>query len=347
LLTNGQSARDLPAILRINKPALKEFPKVAMRDPVRAARGDWKTSMAEAKPDDLDCLVIGGGPAGLTAAIYLARYRRNVMVIDSRESRAALIPETHNYPGFAAGVSGRKLLELLTAQANTYGVKIVYDRVESLRKSQGRFEAVSTRRQVAAKRVVLATGLVDRTPEIPGLRPAIAEGVIRYCPICDGFEASDLRIAVLGPAEFACNKALFLRTYSKAVTLLAADDKPRDDEVCRKLSQAAVRLPCGHAVGFERHGREIVALMSDGSRESFDVIYPVLGCDVRSDLAAALGARHAETGCLEVDAHQRSSVEGLYAAGDVVSDLHQIAVGTGHAALAATHIHNSLPHNFR
>jgi thioredoxin reductase (NADPH) len=295
----------------------------------------------------LDCLVIGGGPAGLTAAIYLARYRRNVMVIDSRESRAALIPETHNYPGFAAGVSGKKLLELLTSQAKTYGVKIVYDRVERLRKSEAGFEAISSGRKISAQRVVLATGLVDRTPDIPGLRPAIAEGVIRYCPICDGFEASDLRIGVLGRADVACNKALFLRTYSSAVTLLAADEKPADEEVCRKLGEAAVRLPAGHAVGFERHGREIVALMSDGSRQSFDVIYPVLGCDVRSDLAAALGARHNEIGCIEVDAHQRSSVDGLYAAGDVVSDLHQIAVGTGHAALAATHIHHSLPHNFR
>ena len=88
-------------------------------------------------------------------------------------------------------------------------------------------------------------------------------------------------------------------------------------------------------------------MLSDGARQSFDVVYPVLGCDVRSELATALGARHTEIGCIEVDAHQRSSVAGLYAIGDVVSDLHQIAVGTGHAAVAATHIHNSLPRNFR
>src|SRR3954452_9785852 len=97
--------------------------------------------MAESGNDELDCLVIGGGPAGLTSAIYLARYRRNVMVIDSRESRAALIPETHNYPGFADGVSGKKLLELLTAQAGNYGVRIVHDRVEKLQKSGEEFAA--------------------------------------------------------------------------------------------------------------------------------------------------------------------------------------------------------------
>jgi thioredoxin reductase (NADPH) len=91
----------------------------------------------------------------------------------------------------------------------------------------------------------------------------------------------------------------------------------------------------------------MVAVMSDGTYETFDVIYPVLGCDVRSELGKKLGVRHNSLGCLEVDAHQQTIVKGLYAVGDVVSDLHQIAVGTGHAAVAATHIHNTLPRNFR
>src|ERR1700694_3790183 len=90
---------------------------------------------------DLDCLIIGGGPAGLTAAIYLARYRRNVVVVDSRESRAALIPETHNYPGFVDGIGGPKLLDVLTAQAKTYGVTIVHDRVVDLDQAEGGFIA--------------------------------------------------------------------------------------------------------------------------------------------------------------------------------------------------------------
>src|SRR3954463_6852224 len=111
--------------------------------------------MAKPEQDDLDCLVIGGGPAGLTSAIYLARYRRNVMVIDSRESRAALIPETHNYPGFADGVSGKRLLELLTAQAENYGVRIVHGRVDDLQKSSEEFTATASGGTISAKRVLL------------------------------------------------------------------------------------------------------------------------------------------------------------------------------------------------
>src|SRR4051795_2069167 len=120
----------------------------------RFAGTTTETHMAESQ-QQLDCLVIGGGPAGLTAAIYLARYRRKVMVIDSRESRAALIPETHNYPGFAAGVSGRKLLELLASQAATYGVKFVHDTVQSLQKSGDAFTATASGREMVAERVVL------------------------------------------------------------------------------------------------------------------------------------------------------------------------------------------------
>jgi thioredoxin reductase (NADPH) len=89
------------------------------------------------------------------------------------------------------------------------------------------------------------------------------------------------------------------------------------------------------------------AVLKSGQTLSLDVVYPALGCGVRSELASQLGARTNDVGCIEVDSHQRTTVAGIYAAGDVVSDLHQIAVGTGHAAIAATHIHKSLPENFK
>jgi thioredoxin reductase (NADPH) len=294
-----------------------------------------------------DSLVIGGGPAGLTAAIYLARYRRKVVVIDSGESRAALIPETHNYPGFADGIAGPKLLGALAKQANAYGVAIIHDRVSDLQTAETGFLATCSQIDVLAQRAVLATGLVDRNLPVAGLKEAVDHGSIRYCPICDGFEASDLRIGILGSAEDAASKALFLRTYSKDVTLLTLDGKAASEAVCRDLAEASIHLPAAQVIAFERRDERMVAVMSNGSEERFDIIYPVLGCEVRSQLGTKLGARDNHLGCLEVDVHQQTTVSGLYAVGDVVSDLHQIAVGTGHAAVAATHIHNSLPRNFR
>src|SRR5690348_7827788 len=155
----------------------------------------------------MDCIVIGGGPAGLTAAIYLARYRRKVAVIDSGESRARLIPKTRNYPGFADGITGERLLQVLRTQAENYGVDLVEARVEQLQKAGNQFTLQFGARQLSTARVIMATGLVDRHPPIPRLNKAIAEGLVRYCPICDGFEAPDVRIAVLADAPHAGGNA--------------------------------------------------------------------------------------------------------------------------------------------
>ena len=174
---------------------------------------------------DIDCLIVGGGPSGLTAAIYLARYRRNVVLFDSGESRADLVPESHNYPGFAQGISGRKLLALLKEQAHAYGVAMVGSRVTSLSRREAGFVGCHVGGEVSARCVLLATGIVDVHPRLEQLDKAIAEGSIRYCPVCDGFEALDRTIAVLGDGEDASSKASFMRTYSKDVTLLLAEGK--------------------------------------------------------------------------------------------------------------------------
>jgi thioredoxin reductase (NADPH) len=295
---------------------------------------------------DLDCLIVGGGPAGLTAAIYLARYRRNVIVFDSGESRAALIPESHNYPGFAHGISGSKLLSVLTGQAEDYGVRIVRSRVTSLMRKENGFVGVHDSGEVAARLALLATGIVDVNPNVEDLEEAISEGSIRYCPVCDGFEATDRRIAVFGSGDDASAKARFLRTYSKDVTLLSQSTGPlkaAEEQSALENDYAIV----GPVVGELTRSQQGIRAGLGSRHLDFDIVYPALGCDVRSDLASALGAATTDIGCLKVDGHQRTSIEGLYAAGDVVSDLHQIAVATGHAAVAATHIHHCLPRNPR
>jgi thioredoxin reductase (NADPH) len=295
-----------------------------------------------------DCLVIGGGPAGLTAAIYLARYRRKVVVVDDGHSRAELIPESHNYPGFTGGISGPDLLRALREQAERYGAVLRHGRINDLQTGVDGFIAYRDREQLSASKVVLATGIVDESPELPGLRDAIYQGALRFCPICDAYEVIDQHIGVLGRIDTAWKKALFLRTYSHRVTLLPTDDpKSMPENVRKELQQAGVTLPEDRVIDVERKGEMIEALLRNGTRREFDVIYPIMGCQVRSGLVRALGARTNEAGCVHVDDGQCTSIPGLFAAGDVVSDLHQISVGIGHAAIAATKIHNSLPYNFR
>jgi thioredoxin reductase (NADPH) len=194
---------------------------------------------------------------------------------------------------------------------------------------------------------LLATGIVDESPDVPGLDEAVAKGSIRYCPVCDGYEAADQRIGVLGHGEDASSKARFLRTYSNDVTLLSLDERGSGNtETARSLREAGIKM-AAPVRAIEHSADGMRAVVRGGKALLFDVIYPALGCGVRSELASALGAKTNDVGCLEVDGHQRTTVDGIYAAGDVVSDLHQIAVATGHAAIAATHIHKSLPENFK
>jgi thioredoxin reductase (NADPH) len=298
-------------------------------------------------PAILDCLIIGGGPAGLTAALYLARYRRHARLFDDGESRAALIPESHNYPGFK-GIAGPELLTRLREQALKYGAALETGRVTELkRQADGSFIARSGNATVSARTVLLATGLIDEAPGIEGLSAGVYTGAIRYCPICDGFEATDRRIGVLGGLADAAKKALFLRTYSRKVILFETASRRESAADLRSCLLGADIQMGGIPMRVECNGNGVEVTVEGGRRVTVDVFYPALGCTVRSELATRLNAECDEIGNLRVDAHQRTSVEGLYAAGDVVTDLHQLSVATAHAAIAATDIHNRLERNLR
>jgi thioredoxin reductase (NADPH) len=255
----------------------------------------------------LDCLFIGGGPAGLTAAIYLARYRRTVPVYDAGHSRAALIPKSHNYPGFPAGVSGNELLASLARQAAFYRVPIVRAVVTALENDANGFLASCSAGDVSARTVLLATGIVDEPPKIEGLDGAVEAGLVRYCPVCDAFEAMDKRIAVLGGGDAAITKANFLRAYSKDVTLLWQGHAEPPGQ--RDLDAVGIAVE-RQISGLDVHNKQIRAMTGEGAR-SFDVLYLALGCDVKSDLAVALGAATGDGGCLKVDGHQRTTVTGI------------------------------------
>jgi thioredoxin reductase (NADPH) len=296
----------------------------------------------------LDCLIIGGGPAGLTAAIYLARFRRDVVVVDNGNSRAALIPTSHNYPGFAEGVSGGDLLNRLREQAARYGAAIQSGTVMELEQKPGHFVARIDRDSLQARKVVLATGLIDEKPELPSVQEFVYRGGVRFCPICDGYEAMDQRIGVIGPLQQAIKKALFLRTYSRDLVVFSLDREINLPEAARRdFQDAGIGVPRQPVADLLTEGDTIAGVMPDGEKINVDVLYPAMGARVRSDLAIALGANANDNGCLIVDDKMRTSVPGLYAIGDVTLELHQISVATGQAAIAATDIHNSLERNFR
>ena len=293
---------------------------------------------------NVDCLVIGAGPAGLTAAIYLARFRRDIAIVDSGHSRAAYIPRTRNYPGFPDGISGPELLERLRSQAERYGARVETGLVDSLEKDGDAFVAGFGAEPIRARRVLLATGIVDKEPEMRDFKEAVRRGCIRLCPICDGFEVTDTAVAVYGPAKSAASHALFIRTFVREATvLLPRNDEPMDAEERASLARCGVHIADSPvAEVYITEDNRAGVRTADGKVLVFDTLYPSLGSRPRVEIATQLGARTDEGGHVIVSHHQETSVPGLYAAGDAVATLHQISVATGEAAIAATAMHNAL-----
>ncbi len=298
--------------------------------------------MPSRKDDWYEVAIVGGGPAGLAAAAYLGRFLRSAIVLDAGDARAKLISKTHNCPGFPEGISGTSLLKRLKRQATRYGTRIVAGRVECLEMDQGGFLLQTSVGHIGAPCVVLATGVVDRAPAIPNIRKAIAAGSIRLCPVCDAYEVQGCRVGVVGPEDAALQEAIFLRHFTPHVSILC--NFPADFSSSHRALAKREGIGIWDAVDDLQQrpdGFEIVMANGDPTR-AVDVIYPCMGCDVRSELAAAVGAECDEEGYILIGDHLETTIPGLYAIGDVAKALNQIGVGFGHAALAATHIHNEL-----
>lgn len=291
-----------------------------------------------------DCVIIGGGPAGLTAAIYLSRFHLKVTVIDAGESRALWIAKTHNHAGFPGGISGADLLAQMRAQAELYGTQFIAGRVSRISKEGQVFTIEYGQGALQVPAVLLATGVVNRRPDIDEdlHARALAAGRIRYCPVCDGYEVTDQNVAVIGTGGKGVNEALFLRSFTNRVTLIApGGSHALDDETYRRADDAGIICVDGPAIIHAMDDDGITVRTAHGE-QTFDSVYPALGSDVNDMLAKMLGVRCSETDCVVVDSHQRTSVEGLYAAGDVVLGLDQISHAMGEGGVAAVTIRNDI-----
>ena len=299
--------------------------------------------MTEEKP--FDCLIIGGGPAGLTAAIYLVRFHLDIRVVDGGSSRAAWIPCSHNHAGYPDGINGKELLSLMRQQAQKYGAKVDDGQVTRLdRDDDGLFSAEWGSGPHRARSVLLATGITNRRPTMdPKLHDdAMARGLIRYCPICDGYEVTDKKVGVIGSGEGGVAEAILLRSYTADVTLIAPDaalDLSFEEQ--ERLKSAGIKTADGPAEAIGCMDDAITVNTASGLL-SFDSVYPALGSDNHTQLGEMIGARLADDGCFLCDEKMRTSVPGLYAAGDVVHGLDQISHAMGEGGQAATTIRNDL-----
>mgnify|MGYP003575813190 CR=1 FL=1 len=303
---------------------------------------------SDRKAPAVDVLVVGAGPAGLTAGLYLARFRRRVLIVHDGRSRALWVPRSRNVPGFPDGIIGADLIARMSDHAMRYGAKIAEGRVAEIvrRENDGGFRArLESGAAIDARGLILATGVDTNLANLDSgdHKMAVRSGVLRYCPICDGFEHNEERIAVLGSDLHGAAEAMFLRQYSSDVTLIPKWQVALTDAQRGELAASGVDILEGRVMRLAAtEDAMFVTIEGEAKPRRFDTLYPAFGSTPRSELAAMLGPLIDPNGCLPFTAFSDGLLPGVYAAGDVVAGLDQISVATGQAAMAATRLHNWL-----
>jgi thioredoxin reductase (NADPH) len=291
----------------------------------------------------IDCLVIGGGPGGLTAALYLARFRRRVLVADAGCSRAGLIPRTRNHPAFPDGITGPDLLDRLRIQVDRFAPAARVDGVvKDLVAYDGAFRVRVGETSLTALNVVLATGVEDVQPPMSGPLTAVRHGVVRHCAICDAYEMIDKPVAVVGADDKALGVALFLSTYTDRVVVCSFSPPQWSAHAMEKATRFGVRLIHQPLREIVADGENAKLRYASGPDEIVAGVYPALGVVPRSGLAQRIGVALHEDGRIITDDHQLTSTANCYAVGDVVTGLNQLGVAMAQGEIAAVAIHNAL-----
>jgi thioredoxin reductase (NADPH) len=297
-------------------------------------------------PERWDCLIVGAGPAGLSAALYMARYHRKVLVLHDGKSRALRIPTTHNAPGFPDGIAGPDLIERMTRHACEYGAVVRQaEVVRAGRDADGFVLATAEGASLRGDCLILATGLCLNEIPLPHElhERAIRANVLRYCPVCDAHEHTGRRIAVIGCDRSGAAEALFLRQYTRDLTVIPMRMAELTGAQREEMAAAGIRVEDRPVSRFDPHDSEFHVYVEGGAAPLvFDVVYPALGCCQRTELAVMLGVPVSEEGSTDVRTPMGTPVPGLYCAGDIVEGLDQISVAMGHGAIAATRAHNWL-----
>lgn len=289
-----------------------------------------------------DVVIVGGGFAGLTAAVWLGRYRRSTLVISSGPSRNALSRAIHGYPGFEGG-DPAELLDKLCREALEYGTEIVTGIVEDVEKTSEGFEIFSNNQMYKGRRLLLATGTADRKPDIPNFSEF--DGVSAWhCPACDAYEYIGKRVAVISWGEKMAGYALNFLTYTDSITVITDGNEPGVPQAhLDKLAQNRIKVLTGKVASIEGEGGQVERLlMEDGRQVECDAVFYNIDHRPRLILLQKLKCELTGDSAVAVNRKQETNIEGVYAAGDIAPLEELVLVAAAMGAVAASNIHESL-----
>ncbi|MEU5697153.1 NAD(P)/FAD-dependent oxidoreductase [Actinosynnema sp. NPDC020468] len=291
-----------------------------------------------------DVLVIGGGPAGLTAALTLGRVRRSVLVLDSGEPRNAPAAGVHGFPT-RDGLPPAELVALTRAEAEVYGVRVERARVVGARRAADGFEVTTAAGETfAARRLLVATGLADDLPDVPGVRELWGRDVV-HCPFCHGWEIRDTAIGVLGTGPMAVHQALLFRRMSADLTLFTHRSDPPTAEQREQLDALGVTVVPGEVAGLVlRDDRLVGVRLTTGEvvPRTALAVAPVMG--TRADFLTDLGLPvepHPMGSHVPADARGRAA-DGVWLAGNATDPAASVLIAAAEGATAAVAIHADL-----
>jgi thioredoxin reductase len=292
---------------------------------------------------EFDVAIVGGGPAGLSAAIVLGRARRKVVVFDHAKPRNFAARAVHGFLGLD-GLSPGKIRELGRQEAMSYGVTFIDDEVASIRcltRAGSRLTAFAvaiTAGEHHARSVLLATGMMDHLPEIPGVKEAYGE-IVHHCPYCDGWEHRDQALVALGDAAAAPKLGAELLAWSERVTVCTNGEAlPKVDRF--KLERLGIAYCCELVTRLDGEGRKLH--FANGQSTSCEALFFSSEQSERSKLPQMLGCQCDDEGFVVTKDKQCTSIDGVYLAGDADGDVQFAIVAAAEGAIAATAIHQAL-----